>query len=94
MRKPELVAAISDIADLSEREADNALSAAIEQITNALARGETITLVGFGTFAVKNRAARTGRNPKTGQEINISASNQISFKPGKSFKDALKSEEA
>lgn len=89
MHKSELTTSIAQAADLSEREADNALSAAIEQITNALARGESVALVGFGSFSVKNRAARTGRNPRTGKEINIAASNQISFKPGKQFKDAI-----
>lgn len=89
MRKSDLVSAVADIADLSPREADDAVSSALEHITNALARGETLNLVGFGSFTVKTRAARTGRNPKTGDPIDIAASKQVSFKAGKSLKDTL-----
>lgn len=89
MRKTELVAAVADIADLSDRQADDAVSSAIEHITNALARGESLSLVGFGSFSVKARAARTGRNPQTGEAINISASNQINFKAGKTLRDTV-----
>ena len=89
MRKSDIVAAIADIADISSRQADDALAATLENITNALARGDNVTLVGFGTFTVKHRAARTGRNPQNGEAINIAASNLVSFKPGKVFKQSL-----
>ncbi len=89
MRKPELVQAIADIADLSERQAEAVLAAMLEQITNALSKGETVNLVGFGSFSVKSRPARQGRNPKTGEPIQIPASNAPVFKAGKGLKDAL-----
>jgi len=89
MRKADIVAAVVNIADLTEQQADDAVSSALEHITNALARGESLSLVGFGSFSVKTRAARVGRNPKTGAPINISESNNVSFKAGKSFRDAL-----
>ncbi len=89
MRKLDLVAAVEDQADLSHRQADDAVSSAIEHITNALARGESLSLVGFGAFSVKTRSARTGRHPKTGEPIEISESKSIGFKPGKNLKDNL-----
>lgn len=89
MRKSDLVDAVADIADLPERKADDAVSSAIEHITNALARGDSLSLVGFGSFSVKTRAARTGRNPQTGEEIQIAASKQVLFKPGKAFKEHI-----
>ncbi len=89
MRKSDLVSAVADIADISLHDADNAVSSMFEHITDALARGETVSLVGFGSFVVKHRAARKGRNPKTGDEIEIAASNQLQFKPGKFLKDSL-----
>lgn len=91
MRKADLVKAVEDIADLSPRQADDAVSSTFEQITNALARGDSLNLVGFGSFLVKARAARTGRHPKTGEAIEIAASNQIGFKPGKGLKDSVRS---
>lgn len=90
MRKSDLVSAVADISDISLNEADNAVSSLFEHITNALARDESVSLVGFGNFTVKQRAARTGRNPQTGEAMHIAASNQVHFKPGKAFKDALK----
>ncbi len=87
MRKSDLVDAVVNIADLSSREADDAVSSALEQITNALARGDSLNLVGFGSFTVKSRAARNGRNPQTGEEIQIAASKQVLFRPGKALKE-------
>ncbi len=89
MRKPDLVAMVVDIADLSQREADEAVSSAFEHITNALARGEDVSLVGFGSFVVKERAERNGRNPQTGETMVIAASRQVSFRPGKALKDQI-----
>ncbi len=89
MRKPELIKAVAEVADLSERQADAVLAAVLEQITNALSRGETVNLVGFGSFSVKARQARQGRNPKNGEPIQIPASNTPTFKAGKGLKDAL-----
>jgi DNA-binding protein HU-alpha len=89
MRKPELVKAVAELADLSERQADAVLAAVLEQITNALSRGETVNLVGFGSFAVKSRPARQGRNPKTGEPIQIPAATTPVFKAGKGLKDAI-----
>ncbi|VUD69074.1 DNA-binding protein HU [Thalassocella blandensis] len=87
MKKSDLVEAVADIADLPSRKADDAVSSVFEQITNALARGENLNLVGFGSFTVKSRSARTGRNPQTGEEIQISASKQVLFRPGKALKE-------
>lgn len=89
MRKPELTAFIADRADLSADKAQLALAAILDEITNALSRGETISLVGFGTFECRQRAARTGKNPQTGEAINIAASTSIGFKPGKALRDAV-----
>lgn len=89
MNKSELIDRIAESADMSKADAGRALDAAIEAITGALKSGEQVALVGFGTFAVKDRAARTGRNPQTGKEITIAASRVPGFKPGKALKDAL-----
>ncbi len=89
MNKADLIESIADSADLSKASAGRALAAAIESITKALKKGDTITLVGFGTFSVRNRAARMGRNPRTGEEIQIKASKVPGFKPGKALKDAI-----
>lgn len=89
MNKSELVEAIADSADLSKASAGRALDAAIDAITNSLKKGDSVSLVGFGTFSVKERAARTGRNPQTGAEIKIKAATVPSFKAGKSLKDAV-----
>lgn len=90
MNKSELVENISAGAGLSKADAQRALDATIESITNALKKGDTVSLIGFGTFSVKERAARTGRNPSTGETIQIKASKTPSFKAGKGFKDAIK----
>ncbi len=89
MNKTDLIDAIATAADLPKASAGRALDAVIESITTALKNNDQVTLVGFGTFAVKARAARTGRNPKTGESIEIKASNQPGFKPGKALKDAM-----
>ncbi len=87
MNKTELIAAIGDKASLSKKDAEKAYDAFIESITEALKKGEKIQLVGFGTFEVKERAARTGLNPQTKEKINIPASKAPAFKVGKAFKD-------
>jgi len=89
MNKADLIESIANSADLSKASAGRALDAAIESITKALKKGDTITLVGFGTFSVRNRKARMGRNPRTGEEIQIKASRVPGFKPGKALKDAI-----
>ena len=89
MNKSELIYSIAASADLPKAAAGRALDAALEAITGALAKGDSVALVGFGTFGVKERAARTGRNPQTGQPIQISAATLPSFKPGKALKDAV-----
>ena len=89
MNKSELVDAIASGADISKADAGKALDATVAAITDALKGGEQVSLVGFGTFAVKARAARTGRNPQTGGEIQIAASNVPGFKAGKALKDAV-----
>ncbi|MAR32454.1 MAG: DNA-binding protein HU [Porticoccaceae bacterium] len=89
MNKSELVDAIAEGADISKASAGRALDSAIEAITSALSNGDQVSLVGFGTYSVKHRAARTGRNPQTGSEIQIAASNVPSFKAGKALKDAV-----
>ena len=89
MNKAELIESIANSADLSKASAGRALDAAIEAITKSLKKGDTITLVGFGTFSVRKRAARMGRNPRTGEEIKIKASKVPGFKPGKALKDAI-----
>jgi DNA-binding protein HU-beta len=89
MNKAELIDAVADSADLSKASAGRAIDSAIDAITNALKKGDNVTLVGFGTFSVRARAARTGRNPRTGEEIQIKASNVPGFKAGKALKDAI-----
>ena len=88
MNKSELIDAIAESADLSKAAAGRALDAAVEAITNTLKSDDSVSLVGFGTFSVKDRAARTGRNPQTGAPIEISAAKIPSFKAGKALKDA------
>lgn len=89
MKKIELVKHIAQCADISNKDADLALSAMLQGITEAMAQGEEVSLVGFGTFKVSERAARTGRNPKTGEEIQIAASKVPAFKAGKGLKEAV-----
>lgn len=89
MNKADLIDAIADSADLSKASASRALDAVLDSVTNALKDGDQVSLVGFGTFAVKERSARTGRNPQTGQPIEIAAAKVPGFKPGKALKDAV-----
>lgn len=91
MNKSELIEVIAESADLPKAQAGRALDAAIEAVSSALQKGDQVSLVGFGTFSVKHRAARTGRNPQTGAELKIAASNVPSFKAGKALKDAVNS---
>ncbi|MCK5662171.1 MAG: HU family DNA-binding protein [Thiotrichaceae bacterium] len=89
MNKSELVNAIADNADLSKASAGRALDATVKAITDSLANNEAVTLIGFGTFEVRERAARTGRNPRTGESIQIKASKNPAFKAGKALKEAV-----
>lgn len=89
MNKTELVDRIAEAADISKASAGRALDAALDAITDSLKEADPVSLVGFGTFTVRERAARTGRNPQTGAPINISAAKVPAFKPGKALKDAL-----
>ncbi|GGM22547.1 HU family DNA-binding protein [Pseudomonas asuensis] len=89
MNKSELIDAVAASADIPKAVAGRALDAVIESITDALKSGDPVVLVGFGTFAVKERAARTGRNPQTGKPIEIEAAKIPGFKPGKALKDAV-----
>ena len=89
MNKQELVSYVADNAGLSKADAGTAVDAVFDGITSALKDGDEIRLVGFGTFAVSERAATEGRNPRTGEKIAIAASRQPKFKAGKGLKDAL-----
>ncbi|PWR23867.1 HU family DNA-binding protein [Zavarzinia compransoris] len=87
--KNDLIAAVAESAGLSKTDAGRAVDAVFEAITNALKQGDDVRLVGFGTFDVVKRAASEGRNPRTGEKIEIPASVQPKFRPGKGLKDAL-----
>ncbi len=89
MNKAELVDLIADKADISKASAARVLDATLEGIVAALREGDQVALVGFGTFTVKQRAERQGRNPKTGEAMTIAASRSASFKPGKMLRDAI-----
>lgn len=89
MNKSELIEAVAGSADLSKADAGRAVDAVLSNITDALKGGDQVTIVGFGTFTVRARAARTGRDPRTGKSINIKASKVASFKAGKGLKDAV-----
>ncbi len=88
MNKSQLIEKIAEGADISKASAGRALDSFIESVTGALKEGDSVALVGFGTFSVRERAARTGRNPQTGASIEIAAANVPSFKAGKALKDA------
>ena len=90
MNKTELVAAIAEKAELSKKDAESALSAMVEAITEALTKEDKVQLIGFGTFEVKRREARTGRNPRTKETVEIPASKAPVFKAGQAFKDAIR----
>jgi DNA-binding protein HU-beta len=89
MNKADFIGAVADASELSKADAGRAIDAMIEVIRKALKKGDTVSLVGFGTFSVRKRAARTGRNPRTGQTIKIKASKNPTFKAGKALKDAV-----
>jgi DNA-binding protein HU-beta len=89
MNKGDLIESVADDAGLSKADAARAVDAVVGAITGALKKGSQVSLVGFGTFSVKRRAARTGRNPRTGESIQIRASNVPGFKAGKALKDAV-----
>lgn len=90
MTKVELIAAVAEKADLSKKDADKAVNAAIQAITEGLKKDGKVQLVGFGTFEVRERAAREGKNPATGAKISIPATKVPAFKAGKSLKDYVK----
>ncbi|WP_274381616.1 HU family DNA-binding protein [Pseudoxanthomonas koreensis] len=89
MNKTDLIDAVANEAEVTKAEAARAVDAVVNSITSALKKGDAVTLVGFGTFQVRKRAARTGRNPKTGETIKIKASKNPAFKAGKALKDAV-----
>ncbi len=89
MNKAQLIDAVADATDLSKASAGRAVESVLDIITSSLKSGDAVTLVGFGTFTTRNRAARSGRNPRTGATIQIPASTLPVFKPGKALKDAV-----
>lgn len=89
MNKGELIDAVAESTGLSKADASNAVDATIDAITNCLKKGESATIVGFGSFTVKHREARTGRNPRTNEPLQIAARNVPGFKAGKALKDAV-----
>ncbi|MGP0689643.1 HU family DNA-binding protein [Priestia aryabhattai] len=90
MKKTELIDAVATKSELTKQDSKKAVDALFETISNTLAKEEKIQLLGFGTFEVRERAERTGRNPQTGEEMTISASKVPAFKPGKELKEAVK----
>lgn len=90
MNKTELINQVAETSELSKKDASKAVDAVFESITNTLKNGDKVQLIGFGNFEVRERAARKGRNPQTGQEIEIAASKVPAFSPGKALKDAVK----
>lgn len=89
MNKPELISAMAEKSELSKKDAESALNAFMETVKENLTKGEKISLLGFGTFDIAERAAREGRNPATGETISIKASKSPKFKAGKALKDAV-----
>ncbi len=89
MNKTELIAAVAEKAGLSKKDADTAIAAVVASVTEALSQGEKVQLVGFGSFEVKHRAARMGRNPRTKEPMPVPAGKVPVFKPGKALKDAV-----
>ncbi|RPK14797.1 HU family DNA-binding protein [Priestia endophytica] len=90
MNKTELVNAVAEQSELTKQDATKAVDALLKTISDTLSKEEKIQLIGFGTFEVRERAARTGRNPQTGEEMQIAASKVPAFKPGKELKEAVK----
>ncbi|MGD8484045.1 MAG: HU family DNA-binding protein [Thioalkalispiraceae bacterium] len=89
MNKSELIEAVAEGADISKAAATRAVDTMISSVVDTLAKGDQVAIAGFGSFVVRERAARTGRNPRTGEEIQIAASKNPAFKAGKAFKDAV-----
>jgi DNA-binding protein HU-beta len=89
MNKADVIDAVAESADMSKASASRVVDAVLEVIANSLRKGDPVTLVGFGTFSVRDRAARNGRNPRTGETIQIAASKLPVFKAGKALKDAV-----
>ncbi len=89
MNKSELIDAIAEGADISKAAAGRALDATVDAVADSLKKGDKVNIVGFGNFEVRERSARTGRNPRTGEEIKIAAAKVPAFKPGKALKDAV-----
>lgn len=89
MNKSQLIDAIASESGLSKVDAEKALNATTETIKNTIAKGDNIQLIGFGTFSISERSARTGRNPQTGKEIQIAAKKVVKFKAGKAFDEAV-----
>ncbi|MEK4503967.1 HU family DNA-binding protein [Bacillus sp. FSL R12-0069] len=90
MNKTELIKQVSQEANLTQKDATASVQAVLDQITQALAKGDSVQLIGFGTFEVRERSARTGRNPQTGEEMFIPGGKTPAFKAGKSLKEAVK----
>ncbi|WP_103108563.1 HU family DNA-binding protein [Brevibacillus reuszeri] len=90
MNKTDLVAKVAEQAELTKKDATSAVDAVLDAIADALKEGDKVSLIGFGNFEVRERAARKGRNPQTGEEIEIAASKVPAFKPGKELKDSVK----
>ncbi|MFK3938387.1 HU family DNA-binding protein [Alkalihalobacillus sp. NPDC078783] len=90
MNKSELIQAVAERSQLTKKDAGSAIQAAFDIISETLEKGETVQLIGFGNFEVRERAARKGRNPQTGEEISIAATKTPAFKAGKQLKDAVK----
>lgn len=89
MRKPDLAAAIAEKADISKEKAAEVLNAILDEVTTSVSKGESVSLIGFGTFERRSRAARMGKNPQTGAAIQIPASNTVAFKSGKALKESV-----
>jgi len=89
LNKTELIGAVAEKAEMTKKDAEKAVNAVLASIEAAMAKGDKVQLVGFGTFEVRARAARTGRNPQTGKEIKIAATKVPAFKPGKALKDSV-----
>ena len=90
MKKPELIAAVAEKADIEKKTAEKVVNAAIEAVKEALAKGDAVQLIGFGSFEVRNRPERQSRNPQTGETITVPATKAPAFKAGKALKDAVK----
>ncbi len=89
MNKGDLISKIADSADITKAQATDALNAVLDGVSDALKEGDKVTLIGFGTFSVSHREARTGRNPQTGESIKIAAKNVVKFKPGKELTETV-----